>query len=393
MFCAPRFLDLVSLLALVSPCPVSGNRRHYWSWGKETIGAMRDIPVILFGVGGVGRSLLRQILDLRDMHAVVYGLRLSVTAVCDRNGAVVTLGGALEDDLLREITALKESGGQLASHPLGGPQGDSYSIVDIAGRAGALVVDCTASDATLPGLLYALDRRYKIVLANKKPLTGAQDTYDLLVSGAMSGNSTLPIHQLRSARWEATVGAGLPVNAMLSRLMTSGDEVRRIAGALSGTLGYVMSGLQQGKALSEIVADAYRQGYTEPDPRDDLSGVDVARKALILGRGLGWRMEMADVEVESLYPASMNGLSVQEFLDELPALDDAFRKRVEAADAQGQVLRYAATVEDGRCSVGPVNVPKDSPLGRLTGTDNLVEFATRWYNPESPGDSGKGSRR
>lgn len=352
---------------------------------------MRDLPLILFGVGGVGRALLRHILAQRGMHAREYGLHLSLTAVCDRNGAVIAIERDLDDELLREIVELKEEGTGLAGHPMGGPQGDSYSIVDIAGRAGTVVVDCTASDATLPGLLYALERRYKVVLANKRPLTLEQDLYDQLASAGLSQANGTTVRDLGSVRWETTVGAGLPVNATLERLIASGDEVYRITGTLSGTLGYVMSGLQEGRAFSEVIADAYRQGYTEPDPREDLNGLDVARKALILARGLGWRMDLTDVAVEALYPESMDSLSVQEFLDELPALDEPFRERVETAKEAARVLRFAATVGDGSCSAGLVTVPKDSPLGRLTGTDNLVEFATRWYNPNPLVIQGRGA--
>ena len=352
---------------------------------------MRDIPVILFGVGGVGRSLIRQIVDLRDLHAAEYDVNLSMAAICDRNGAAVSLEGALDDDLLLEFVALKESGGQLANHPLGGPQGDSYSIVDIAGRPGAIVVDCSASDATLPGLLFALERNYRVVMANKKPLTGDQEIYDLFVSAGASASSNAATRELGKVRWETTVGAGLPVNAMLSRLVSSGDQVQQITGAFSGTLGYLMSGLQEGLPFSEVVTDAYRQGFTEPDPRDDLSGMDVARKALILGRCLGWKLNLDDVTVEGLYPQSMDGLSVQEFLDELPALDDEYRERVETAGAQGEVLRYAATMANGQCFVGPLTVPAESPLGRLSGTDNLVEFITRWYSPNPLVIQGRGA--
>lgn len=351
---------------------------------------MRDVPVILFGVGGVGQSLLRQILEARGMHALEFGLHLSFAAVCDSNGAVIALDGELDDELLQELLTLKESGGRLASHPLGGPLGDAYSIVDIAGRSGALIVDCTASGATLPGLLDALDRGYKIVLANKKPLTVDQDAYDQIVSAGRHAQGHAHRH-LGRARWEATVGAGLPVNAMLGRLVASGDEVERITGAFSGTLGYVMSGLQEGRAFSQIARDAYAQGYTEPDPREDLNGLDVARKALILARGLGWRLDLADVDVQGLYPASMDALSVEEFLAELPALDEDFRARVDDAAACGHVLRFAATVADGRCSAGPVTVPVQSPLGRLSGTDNLVEFTTRWYNPNPLVIQGRGA--
>ena len=353
---------------------------------------MRDLPVILFGGGGVGRSLLRQILEHRSLHAIQYGLTLRLMAVCDSNGAIIEPSEGIADETLHEIVTLKEGGGGLADHAEGGPQGDSYSIVDIAGRAGTVVVDCTASEATVPGLLYALDRRYKVALANKKPLTIEQEVYDRLISaGDTSRNEVGVARHLGASRWEPTVGAGLPVITTLNRLFASGDPVRRIAGTFSGTLGYVMSGLQEGRLFSEIVREAHALGYTEPDPRDDLGGIDVARKALILARGLDWRLDLADVEVEGLYPAGMDKLSVREFLDQLPALDGQFARQVEDAAAQGQTLRYAATVEDHRCRVGPVTVERDSPLGRLTGTDNLVEFHTRWYNPNPLVIQGRGA--
>jgi aspartokinase/homoserine dehydrogenase 1 len=109
--------------------------------------------------------------------------------------------------------------------------------------------------------------------------------------------------------------------------------------------------------------------------------MDVARKALILARGLGWEMELADVQVEGLYPQAMADLSVADFLDTLPQLDAAFAAQVRAAAAEEGVLRYTAVVEEGRCRVGPTVVPADTPLGRLAGTDNLIEFHTRWYTP------------
>ncbi len=148
--------------------------------------------------------------------------------------------------------------------------------------------------------------------------------------------------------------------------MGCGDEVQRIAGTFSGTLGYVMTGLQAGRPFSEIVREAHGLGYTEPDPRDDLGGVDVARKALILARGLGWRLDLDDVAVQGLYPAELDSLSVSEFMAALPQLDEGFAARVAEAQAQGKVLRYAALVENGVCTVGPTTVSEASPLGRLT---------------------------
>jgi homoserine dehydrogenase len=351
---------------------------------------MRELPVILFGVGGVGRALLRQIVEERTFHALQYGLRLEIMAVCDSDGAVVEPNSGLEDALLQEIIAAKAAGQRLANHPAGGIQGDLPGIVDIAGRSGTVVVDCTATEATVAALLFARDQQYKIVLANKKPLTIDQEVYDRLTS-AGGTNGSAPLRQLARTRWETTVGAALPVIVTLNRLVSSGDEVKRITGTFSGTLGYVMTGLQEGKPFSAIVREAHRLGYTEPDPRDDLGGVDVARKALILARGLGWRLDMKDVEVQGLYPAEMDGLAVAEFMEALPRLDEQFQLRVAEATSAGKVLRFAAQVENGACRVGPTLVSAASPLGRLSGTDNLVEFTTRWYNPNPLVVQGRGA--
>jgi homoserine dehydrogenase len=299
----------------------------------------------------------------------------------------------LEDEVLQEIIEAKTAGRRLSQHPAGGAQNDLAGIVDIAGQAGTVVVDCTPTEATVPALLFARDQHYKIVLANKKPLTIDQEVYDRLTSagGTNGSNGGAPVRQLSHTRWETTVGAALPVIATLNRLVSSGDEIKRINGTFSGTLGYVMSGLQEGKPFSAIVREAHRLGYTEPDPRDDLGGVDVARKALILARGLGWQMDLADVEVQGLYPADMDGMTVAEFMDALPRLDQEFQARVDEAHGAGKVLRFAAQVEDGACRVGPTLVSASSPLGRLSGTDNLVEFTTRWYTPNPLVVQGRGA--
>lgn len=345
---------------------------------------MQVIPIIQFGVGGVGAALIRQILANRQLHANHYGLELQYVALCDRNGAVIETQG-LTDELLQTLLQLKADGGRLADHAMGGKQNNLAAIVDIAGRAGAIVVDCTASDDSVAALLAALDRGYQIVLANKKPLTVQQEVYTRLTSAGATRNAdgtiNPPVRHLGRSRWETTVGAGLPVIATLNRLVASGDTISQITGTFSGTLGYVMTGLQAGQPFSEIVREAHALGYTEPDPRDDLGGIDVARKALILARGMGWDLGMTDVAVTGLYPESMASLSVDEFMAALPQLDEEFATKVAAAEAEGNVLRYAATIVDGHCEVGPAVVDAQSPLGRLSGTDNLVEFQTQWYSP------------
>jgi aspartokinase/homoserine dehydrogenase 1 len=244
-------------------------------------------------------------------------------------------------------------------------------------------VDCSATEQTAPALLFALSRGYKIVLANKKPLTIQQEVYDRLTRAGAT--AAAPQDPARS-RWEATVGAGLPVIATLNRLVMSGDPISRVAGTFSGTLGFLMTGLQAGRPFSEVVRQAHTLGYTEPDPRDDLGGVDVARKALILARGMGYRIDMDDIEVKGLYPPIMENFSVAEFMEALPQLDEHYREEVARAASEGKVLRYTATLEVGtagdvRCTVGPTAVEAESPLGRLSGTDNLIAFYTRWYSP------------
>ena len=135
--------------------------------------------------------------------------------------------------------------------------------------------------------------------------------------------------------------------ASLTRIINSGDAIRKIEGTFSGTLGYVMTKLQEGLPYSEIVNEAARLGYTEPDPRDDLGGVDVARKALIMARTLGWELEMKDVKIEPLYPQTFAGLPVPEFLKKIAELDQQFAAKSTSADKEGKVLRYCATVENG----------------------------------------------
>lgn len=341
---------------------------------------MHRSSIILFGVGGVGGALIRQIVQNRAHHAAEYNLDLSILAVCDRDGAVVALSDAIDDATLLDIVDFKADKGRLADHNQGGPQHDLEAVVNIAARPDTIVVDCTATETTAPALIAALARGYRVALANKKPLTIQQEVYDRLTRAGETADGHAP-RQMTATRWETTCGAGLPVIATLNRLIASGDPVARIAGAFSGTLGFVMTGLQQGRRFSEVVREAHQLGFTEPDPRDDLGGVDVARKALILARGLGWRIELENVVVTALYPTEMAGLSVTAFLDALPSLDAHFQQMVDEAAAQGKVLRYVATVADGGCVVGPQTVDAASPLGQLRGADNLVEFHTRWYRP------------
>lgn len=350
---------------------------------------VRELPIFLMGIGGVGQAVLRQILEHRNFHAFEYGVRYRFVGLADSSGVVLEPSEGLSDAQLQELLDLKAEGRPLVDHPLATPHdGDLCAVIEGIDVTGTVVVDCTASVKTIPALLEAHARGYGIVLANKKPLTEDLEVYHRLTR--VDGTAASP-RILDRVRWETTVGAGVPVIATLHRLLASGDRIERIQGALSGTLGYIFTELEKERPFSQVVREAYEMGYTEPDPRDDLGGMDVARKALILARDMGWDMDLWDLDVENLYPPEMDRLSVDEFLEHIERLDQRWADRVGGALAEGKVLRYVAELHNGEVHVGVQAVPKDSPLGRLTGSDNLVAFHTRWYSPNPLVLQGRGA--
>lgn len=326
---------------------------------------MKRVPLIVLGAGNVGRALVRQLQEAAPQHARRAGLVFAITAWTDSTGAVIDEAGIPAGRLVT-LDAAKASGVSFSDVEWGFVQGDLRAVIDVAGTDGCIVADVTATDSTVPALLFARERGYGVVLANKPPLAGDQTVFDALVSGGRT-------------RYESTVGSAVPVIETARALVRAADRVERVQGALSGTLGFLCTGLEAGRPFSELIAEAMRLGYTEPDPRIDLSGMDVARKALILARTLGWRLEMADVAVSSLTPGHLAGAPLSEFLEQAPALDAGFREQAGRAAAEGAVLRYVADLADGRITVGLQAVPLDSALGRLRGNDNLVAFHTRYY--------------
>ncbi len=330
---------------------------------------MKHTPLIIFGAGKVGRALVRQLLDAAEIHARRDGLAFPVAAWCDHDGAAVDEEG-LPAETLAALLDAKAAGTPFVETAHGSPQTDPRAIVDVAGADGCIVVDVTASDATVPALALALRRGYTAATANKVPLAGPQATFDQLTAAGRLG-------------YESTVGSAVPVIATAQALLRAADRVDAVRGALSGTLGFISTGLGTGQPFSALVAEAMRRGYAEPDPRIDLDGMDVARKALILARTLGWRLELSEVEVTGLLPAEYTDLPLDECLARLPELDAGFAAQVADAASAGQALRYVAELRDGRAAVGLRAVPSDSALGQLRGNDNLVAFHTRYY-PDTP---------
>ncbi|MCY3712813.1 MAG: hypothetical protein OXH02_05935 [Gemmatimonadetes bacterium] len=336
---------------------------------------MSTINLFQFGKGNIGGALIRQVVDRAGSLAEATGLSFEYIGICGRNQLVLDPGG-----LNRALSGpggldrLLEDGNRGGDYP-----GAAAMIDRLLGDPGdpddppgnLCVVDTTSADMTEVHLA-CLRRGVPVVTANKKPITDRSAAYEEI---RRLGRAD------RMRYWyETTAGAGLPVVSTVRELVDTGDEVTRIAGCLSGTLGYICSQLDHGRTFSEIVREAKELGYTEPDPRDDLNGMDVARKALILAREIGYRLELDDLEIEGMVSDTLlDAPSVEAFMAMVSGEDAAYAQRVASGGDRGEVLRYVATVGDGTCRVGLENVDRESPLGNLAGPDNMVVCTTKRY--------------
>ncbi|WP_284348033.1 aspartate kinase [Roseisolibacter agri] len=341
--------------------------------------APQHADVVLLGFGKVGRELARQITQ-RQSASRADGTQspVSLVGVVDSRGWVFDAAG-LAPRRLASLSKAKAEGRALAELPGGAEGAPDAALAHIAAHALSrpILVDVTAGD-TSALLDAAVHHGMDLVLANKKPLAEGRVTVDAATASA-AGLVATAAARGRRVLHEATVGAGLPVIDTVRKLQESGDRILHIQGCPSGTLGFLFAELGRGRAFSDALRDAMARGYTEPDPREDLSGQDVARKAVILARLVGWKGTLDDVAVESLVPPALAALPLQEFLAQLESLDAPWAARVAAAAARGAVLRYRADVSPKEARVGIVEVDRASPFASLSGTDNQFVFTTRRY--------------
>jgi aspartokinase/homoserine dehydrogenase 1 len=319
------------------------------------------LSIGLIGPGTVGRVLLAQIAtQIERLRALNLDLRVRGIASSKRM--------LLEEtavDLDRWAERLAEAG-----EPLDLEKFTNHVQADYIPHT--VIVDCTASADVGKNYVAWLTRGIHIVTPNKKANSGTLPYYRALQEAARAAGT----HYL----YEATVGAGLPVIQTLRDLRQTGDEITRIEGIFSGTLAYLFNLFDGRESFSSIVRAAKAKGYTEPDPRDDLSGMDVARKLIILGREMGLTLEMSDVRVEGLVPAALEKCSVEEFMARLPEFDAAMAATLKDAQGKNQVLRYVGRVdEDGKATVGLMRLDANHAFANIALTDNVVRFATRRY--------------
>ena len=331
--------------------------------------AHQELSLFVLGCGVVGGELLAQIQAQRETLADDHDIDVRVVGLADSSTILFDEDGL---DLQEWEAALDTDDRGVANTP---EQVDEL-VEQMAQMPVPILVDATAAGEMAPHYEHAFEAGVHVVAANKKPVTASSETYRALREAARDHH--------REFHYETTVGASLPVIDTLNNLVRTGDEVHRAEGSLSGTLGYLTNCVTDGMPLSEAVRTAKEKGYTEPRPQDDLSGLDVARKALILARELGLEVEMEDVDVEPLVPEEFLATETpEELYRELEEFDAEFDRRLDELEAKGETLRYLAVVEpnpedgDGpRLEVGPTGVDADHPASTLRGSEAFVAFHT-----------------
>lgn len=322
----------------------------------------KTLSIGLLGPGNVGGALLDQISRRSDWLLERFNLDLRIRAIARSSGMLLGKRAIqLPDwrsDYKKSAVAFEFDGFESHVHADHLPH--------------AVIIDCTSSDEVANQYASWLSRGIHVITPNKKAFSGPGDYHASLGSAAERGNS----HYY----YETTVGAALPIISTLRNLLDTGDRVRSIDGILSGTLAYLFNVYDGSRPFSDIVREARDSGYTEPDPRDDLSGMDVARKLTILARELGMAVEIGDFPVQNLIPEDLRDVETEEFLRQLPRYDAQMLDLYKEADAAGKRLRYVAELNDqGELSVGLRQVEQSSALSHVALTDNIVRFSSDRY--------------
>ncbi|GAA4362664.1 bifunctional aspartate kinase/homoserine dehydrogenase I [Kangiella marina] len=322
----------------------------------------RQVDLFILGCGNVGKELIRQIQSQKP-YLSSKGISANVRLIANSKFYC--------DDTHHELEhwqPLLEQSQQVLSH-------DKLEQLLQSGRyVNPTIVDCTCSEEVSANYADYLDMGFNLVTANKKANSSDMQHYRNIRQSAS--------RRFRHFFYETNVGAGLPILKTLDSLLCSGDRVHDISGILSGSLSYILGLVEDGMPMSQAVEQAKQQGFTEPDPRDDLSGMDVARKILILARELGAELNIDDIQLDSLLPSDFDGSgAIDEFMQSLTDVDDHFQTLFEKARSKNATLKYVASFKDGKLAVGLQQVAAEHPLYSIKGGENAIAVYSDYYSP------------
>ena len=332
----------------------------------ETFFQVDGLTLNLYLVGAtglIGSTLLRQIQEQKEYLKQRKNLNIRLVGITNTKKMLLDEGGISLENWKEELLEK----GEIANI------GSFVSDVQDLNLPYSVFVDCTADKNIVQYYYSLLSSSVSIVTPNKVANSGRYEQYYMLQKAAQK-------HGVKFL-YETNVGAGLPIINTLQGLITSGDKINKIEAVLSGTLAYIFNNFKVGDRFVDVVKEAKEKGYTEPDPRDDLSGQDVARKILILSREAGLKLEPEDVTIINLLnDACLNAPSVDAFFEELEKDNDRFEKLLQDAQANDEVLRFIATLDsDNKASIGLKTVGRSHPFFNLAGSENIISFTTERY--------------
>ena len=322
----------------------------------------KTLNLFLMGTGLIGSTLLKQVEQQRTYLKATHAIEIRIVALSNSRKMYFHEDGIPVSDFKNQLMEK----GEKASLP------DFVNRMKNMNLSQSIFVDCTSNEDLANYYEGILDKSISIVTPNKIANSGSYTQYARLKNKSTSRNVKF--------LFETNVGAGLPVINTLNDLLTSGDRLLKIEAVLSGTLSFIFNTYSSGMAFEAIVKEAQRRGFTEPDPRVDLSGKDVARKLLILARESGLPLEMKDIVIENILPpACLRAKNINKFYEELARNDAFFAVRRDRASKKGKVLRFIAKIDRGKASVSLQEVDASHPFYNLSGSDNIISFTTARY--------------